>query len=91
MKLVPFTIDEISHLRGFERREALREYHKWLNKQRKEDRRIEQNLQNRIYRFQNQEKMKEIRKRSKCLDCGKQIKTESKRCQSCAAKHRWKK
>ena len=38
MKLVPITIEEVRNLKGFDRMEALRRYHNWLDKQRKEDR-----------------------------------------------------
>jgi len=63
MMLKPVRYDDIRKLKGEERDEALRRYHQWLKEQRKEDRRIEGNLQNKLWRFKNREKFREIQKK----------------------------
>jgi hypothetical protein len=62
--LVPITIDEIHRLKGSDKELAWQRYYAWLKAQRKIDRRIELNRQNRIYRFYHPEKVKSWQQRS---------------------------
>jgi len=62
MSLVPITIDEVRSLRGVDRAEALRLYHKWLEAERKNDKKELYNLKQKIYRFKRAEDWREYRK-----------------------------
>mgnify|MGYP003134545917 CR=1 FL=1 len=51
----PITWEEINALRGSERTDALRRYHHWLKNARDEDKRIEHNKLNMIFRMKTKE------------------------------------
>jgi len=86
----PMDLYEIRKLKGLDRAEAMRKYHKWLKEQRKEDKRLAHNKINRSYI---RESIDLKRKhnipsgvKSRCLDCGKKISKYGFRCMKCNAK-----
>ena len=86
----PLNIYEIRKLRGTERAEALRIYHRWLKKQRKEDKRLEHNKNNRSYLREGIYLKKKHNlptgENSKCIDCGKKVSKYAFRCMECNGK-----
>lgn len=87
----PLNITEIRKLRGTDRADALRIYHRWLKEQRKKDKRHTQNQINRSY-FREAVMLKKKHNlplsnhKSRCIDCGKNVSRYSFRCMECNAK-----
>ncbi len=57
-ELEPITIEMVNRLKGFERSEAIRKYHEWLKRARYNDLRIQRNLDMKIFKFKNPERVK---------------------------------
>jgi hypothetical protein len=90
-ELVPITIDEIDSLKGMDKVLALKRYHEWLKKQRKQDIREDLNIFQRMLRIE----CKKVRADNnqsgtkKCLGCGRKISSNSAiLCRPCSYKDR---
>ena len=60
--LVPFTIEEMRNARGMEREKMRVIYHDWLKKARTQDKKTLINIENKVYRFKNFDKIKKWKK-----------------------------
>jgi len=60
--LVPVDIELIHSLNGWEREEAIKKYHEWIEEQRKKDKKQKIDLVKTIYRFKNKESINNYKK-----------------------------